>query len=222
MSTIDPISVSTIADEALKRVTQAIVSGQYAPGERLSEAELARQFGISRGPIREALGRLEGKLVQRSPRVGVSVLDLSIEKLTDLFAVREALEGMAARLAATNITDADIEHLTTLLDRHSGHRDVSAGEGYYQGSKDDDFHFNIARIAGNNQLQHMLQEELYHQLRLYRYRLSVRKGRALTALDEHRAILAALSDRNPDRAEEAMRTHIRNAISEYSQAMISS
>src|SRR5690606_20579821 len=156
MSHLEPIAVSSIANEALTKLTQAIVSGEFAPGERLSEAELARRFGISRGPIREALGRLEGKLVTRVPRVGVSVIDLSPDRLLDLFAVREALEGMAARLAAERITDAEIQELRDLLEQHGAHPDVASGAGYYQAGNDDDFHFHIVRSARNEQLEMML------------------------------------------------------------------
>lgn len=215
MSALDPIAVSTIANEAFRKVTQAIIAGEFTPGEKLSEAELARRFGISRGPIREALGRLEGKLVFRSPRVGVRVIDLTSEKLANLFAVREALEGMAARLAATSMTDAEIAALAVLLERHAGYQDVVRGEAYYQGSHDDDFHFNIVRGARNLQLEQMLLEDLYYQIRLYRYRLSAQPGRAQKALNEHVAIVTALRARDPDAAERAMRTHIRNAIASY-------
>lgn len=77
MSALYTISLSTVSNEAFKKVTEAIVAGEFAPGQKLSEAELARRFGTSRGPIREALGRLEGKLVSRSPRLGVRVIEFS-------------------------------------------------------------------------------------------------------------------------------------------------
>lgn len=220
MSAPEQIEVSTIANEAFRKVTQAIVAGEFPPGEKLSEAELARRFGISRGPIREALGRLEGKLVSRSPRVGVRVIELTAVKLAHLFFVREALEGMAARLAATNMTDAEISALASLLDRHAGYADVSRGQAYFQGSHDDDFHFQIVRGARNPQLEQMLLEDLYYQVRLYRYRLSSSPGRAPKALQEHHAIVAALRARDPDAAEGAMRTHIRNAIASYDAQIV--
>ncbi|TWG97311.1 DNA-binding GntR family transcriptional regulator [Mesorhizobium sp. J18] len=212
MSYLEPIAVSSIANEAFNKLTQAILSGEFAPGERLSEAELARRFGISRGPIREALGRLEGKLVTRMPRVGVSVIDLSPEMLLDLFAVREALEGMAARLAAERVRGSEIEELNELLEQHGGHPDVASGAGYYQAANDDDFHFRIVRIARNEQLEVMLLNELYYKLKLYRYRISSNPGRAQKALEEHREIVKAIASRNPEAAEAVMRTHIRNAI----------
>jgi DNA-binding GntR family transcriptional regulator len=212
MSFLEPIAVSSIANEAFHKLTQAILSGEFAPGEKLSEAELARRFGISRGPIREALQRLEGKLVTRMPRVGVSVIELTADKLIELFAVREALEGMAARLAAERTTDKEVAELSALLEKHGGHDDVASGAAYYQAGQDDDFHFLIMRSARNEQLQNMLLEELYYKLKLYRYRISSKPGRAQKALEEHRDIVRAIAARDPDAAEAAMRRHIRNAI----------
>jgi DNA-binding GntR family transcriptional regulator len=212
MSYLETIAVSSIANEAFNKLTQAIVAGEFVPGERLSEAELARRFGISRGPIREALGRLEGKLVTRMPRVGVSVINLSQESVLELFRVREALEGMAARLAAERITDAEVQELYTLLEQHGAHDDVAANASYYQASNDDDFHFRIVRSARNEQLEAMLLTELYYKLKLYRYRISSNPGRAQKALEEHREIVKAIASRNPDASEAAMRLHIRNAI----------
>src|SRR4051794_19411623 len=100
MSSIQPIARGSLADEAFGKIVEAITAGDFKPGGRIAEAALARQLGISRGPLREALGRFEGRLVERKPHVGVKVIDLSDKDLVELFAVREALEGMACRLAA--------------------------------------------------------------------------------------------------------------------------
>jgi DNA-binding GntR family transcriptional regulator len=88
----------TLADQIFSRIRQEIVEGRIPPGSKMSEPELARRFGISRGPLREALGRLEGKLVERTPRVGVRVIALSRPDLDQLLTIREALEGMGCRL----------------------------------------------------------------------------------------------------------------------------
>src|SRR6476469_7061680 len=119
MSALNPIAISSLADEALGKIVQAITTGEFRPGERLSEAQLARQFGISRGPLREALGRLEGRLVVRQPRVGVRVIEFSFKAMQESFAVREALEGMAARLAAENMTAVELKELKNALKQHA-------------------------------------------------------------------------------------------------------
>lgn len=148
----------------------------------------------------------------RMPRVGVSVINLSQESVLELFRVREALEGMAARLAAERITDDEVQELHDLLEQHGGHADVASNASYYQASNDDDFHFRIVRSARNEQLEAMLLTELYYKLKLYRYRISSNPGRAQKALEEHREIVKAIASRNPDASEAAMRRHIRNAI----------
>jgi hypothetical protein len=98
-----------------ERVVEAITSGEYAPGEKLSEPDFASKLCVSRIPLREALGRLEGKLVTRTPRLGTRVIERSHSTLEQLFYVREALEGMAARLAAENATTREITALSELL-----------------------------------------------------------------------------------------------------------
>src|SRR3954464_13353733 len=132
MKKLEKISVASLADIAFDKMGEAILEGEFRPGERLSEAHLARQLGISRGPLREALGRLEGRLVLRTPRIGVSVIALSTKDLAQLFEVREALEGMACRLAAQRITRPEIKSLQGLLAEHGKDRNVLRRDGYYQ------------------------------------------------------------------------------------------
>lgn len=211
MSVLKPIAITSLAEEVFAKLVQAITSGQFEPGQRLSESELARQLGISRGPLREALGRLEGRLVTRIPRIGVRVIDFDREDLEHLFLVREALEGMAARLAAERMTEQELMRLRELLARHANQPELAAGSAYFQRSTDEDFHFTIVRAARCDHLERMLLTELYFQLRIHRLRSSTRPGRAQQALDEHRKILKALGTRDPDSAENAMRRHIRNA-----------
>jgi DNA-binding GntR family transcriptional regulator len=211
MSVLKPIAITSLAEEVFAKLVQAITSGHFEPGQRLSESELARQLGISRGPLREALGRLEGRLVTRVPRIGVRVIDFDRGDLEHLFLVREALEGMAARLAAERMTAPELRHLQGLLAHHASQPELAAGSAYFQRSTDEDFHFTIVRAARCDRLERMLLTELYFQLRIHRLRSSARPGRAQQALEEHRKILRALGTRNPDAAEAAMRQHIRNA-----------
>lgn len=211
MSVLNPISGTSLANEAFGKLVEAITSGEFEPGERLSEAELARQLGISRGPLREALGRLEGRLVMRTPRIGVRVIEFSRDDLQQLFFVRESLEGMAARLAAEHMTARELDDLAELLAQHASQPALAAGESYPQPSRDEDFHFSIARAARCERIEQLLLDEVYYQLRIHRLRSSTRPGRAQAAFAEHRQILEALQARNPDAAEAAMRSHIRSA-----------
>ncbi|ODT82429.1 GntR family transcriptional regulator [Devosia sp.] len=211
MSTIQPIVGASLSSEALDMVVAAITSGEFQPGERLSEAELARRLGISRGPLREALGRLEGRLVTRTPRIGVRVIELSKRNLEDLFYTREALEGMGARLACERISTQEVARLRDLLNSDGRQPEVAAGEAYSPRSTDDDFHLSIIKAAHCEQIERLLMDQIYYQLRIHRRKSSTLPGRARAALIEHESIVVALEARDPDQAEKAMRTHLRNA-----------
>ncbi|WP_377299453.1 GntR family transcriptional regulator [Rhizobium sp. SGZ-381] len=211
MSNIQPIIKSSLSAEAFDKVVEAITSGEFDPGQRLSEAELARNLGISRGPLREALGRLEGRLVKRTPRIGVHVISFTRDDLESLFLTREALEGMSARLAAERMTVKQLDDLRDLLESHSHKPELASGEAYVQRPRDDDFHFAIIHGAKCDRIERMLMNEIYYQLRIHRRKSSTQPGRAQAALKEHRQIVEALESRDPDRAEAAMRMHLRNA-----------
>ena len=199
---------------ALQRLEKAIMEGELGPGERLSESGLARRFGISRGPLREAIGQLEGrKLVTRVSNQGARVVSLSKQDLLDLLQVRESLEGMACRLASQNMDESDIVRLEDMLAAHEKADAMRAGRGYFQGAGDGDFHQVILSACGNARLSGMLGDELYSLLRLYRHRLSMRPGRPAEALEEHKQIVAALRASDADAAEAAMRAHLRNSLS---------
>lgn len=208
----DKVQPQSLVDIVAERLEAAIISGKLEPGAKLSEQGLASSLGVSRGPLREAIRRLEGrKLLERTPNIGVRVAQLSLKDLNDILQAREALEGMAAGLAATRMSDAEIEALTSLLASHGKQKSVVEGKGYYQDSKDFDFHFRIVSGSGNERLVQILTGDLYYLLRIYRYRSSTKPGRAKAALAEHKAIVAALRKRDPEAAEAAMRKHLRNA-----------
>jgi DNA-binding GntR family transcriptional regulator len=173
---------------------------------------LAKSFGISRGPVREAIRRLEGKkLVERVPHVGARVAAFSKGDLQEIFYVREALEGMACRLAAERMTDAELDDLEQLLEGHAKQGALKAGEAYFQRPGDYDFHYRIIKGSRNEKLVQLLIDDLYYLLRIYRYRSSSRKGRAQEALTEHRGIVAAMRARDSDKAEKLMRKHLSHA-----------
>ena len=125
--------------------------------------------------------------------------------------VREALEGLACGLAAENMTDDELEALSELLEQHGQQKSVQEGTGYYQESKDFDFHVRIVKGSRNTRLVQMLCEDLYYLLRVYRYKSSTKPGQAKQVLREHKDIVAALVRRDPVEAEQKMRLHISNA-----------
>ena len=201
----------TIPDRIFSLIKEAIVEGEMAAGSKISEPELARAYGISRGPLREAIGRLEAcGLVVRRPNIGARVVTLSSSQLIEIFHVREALEGMAARLAAQHMSDEEIADLRCLLDRHADQIARDTEHAYFQREGDLDFHYRIVEGCRNRRLQSLLCNDLYHLVRMYRCQFGMASPpRARRALDEHSHIADAIEGRDGELAEILMRRHIR-------------
>jgi DNA-binding GntR family transcriptional regulator len=213
-----PLEKGTLADTASRQLAHSIVTGELAQGQKLNEAELAERFGMGRGPLREALRHLEGmRLVKRVPNAGARVVTLDRKTLSDIYGVREALEGMACRLAATQMTDEEISKLSKLLDNHEEQIKKVGGKVYSQSEGDLDFHFQIARGSRNQMLMDMLGSEQYQLLRMCRYRTSRKATRTKPALQQHRQIVAALEQRDGELAELLMRRHIHGAWKSISE-----
>lgn len=120
--------------------------------------------------------------------------------------MREALEGMAARLAAKNMSDEEIADLTALLDNHF--QTVKGGESYYQEAGDLDFHYRIILGSKNQHLIEVLVNGIYHLIRMYRVQLGMAGPRVTTAFDEHKHVVQAIANRDEELAEMLMRRHI--------------
>ncbi len=211
------VQAQSLVDAVAERLETAIVSGVFEPGTRLSEQALAKSLGVSRGPLREAIRRLEGRrLLQRTPNIGVRVATLSLTDLSEILQVQEALQGMACALAAINMEDEEIAALKKLLDQHRKQKWVPAGNGHERGPRDLDldldFHLRIARGSRNKRLSEMLFEDLSYLIWGYRYRFgsTAARGRWMQALQDHKEIVAALARRDPVAAEQKMREHIRD------------
>ena len=214
----EPLEAQTLANQVFERILEAIIRGEIAPGQRISEATEAWKLGISRGPLREALLRLEGhKLVKRTPHLGTQVVSMSNQDLVDIFQVREALEGMATRLATEIMTDKEIDELAGVLEIHRDMDELREGAAYYQNGADFDFHYLIAHGSRNEKLVDLLCGNLYYLIRIYRYQSSTRPGRAAKAFIEHEGILNAMRLRDADKAEALMRAHIRRATDNKEQ-----
>ncbi|WP_286237798.1 GntR family transcriptional regulator [Neptuniibacter halophilus] len=202
----------TLADRVCEQIVTAIVVGDIPPGQKISEPELARTYGISRGPLREAMRRLEAlRLVERKPHIGARVVNLSAKELIEIYRVREALEGMACRLAAENMPQEEIDRLRELLDEHEKSIEQLDGRSYFQKEGDLDFHYRIVHGSKNAKLLEFLGGDLYHLVRMYRYQFSVSSSRPKRALKEHRQIIDAIESRDPELAEMLMRRHIGSA-----------
>lgn len=197
----------TSADKTFLQLRVDIVEGAIPAGSKLSETELSTKYQVSRAVIREAINRLETcHLVERKANVGARIVSLTPQGLIQLYQVREALEGMAARLAAQNMSDEEIADLTALLDNHF--QTVKEGESYYQEAGDLDFHYRIILGSKNQHLIEVLVNGIYHLIRMYRVQLGMAGPRVTTAFDEHKHVVQAIANRDEELAEMLMRRHI--------------
>ncbi|MGB0359977.1 MAG: GntR family transcriptional regulator, partial [Endozoicomonas sp.] len=149
-------------------------------------------------------------LVIREPHVGARVVRLTRQELSEIFTMREALEGVAAREAAKNITEDELIDLGQLIESHARYVEVNNGESYMDQEGDYDFHYRIINASGNLRLIQLLCNELYHLIRIYR-KSSTSEARPERAIIEHKMIFQALQDRDGELAELLMRKHIRRA-----------
>ena len=203
----------TLAEKVFTELTTAIVRGELRPGDRLSEQTLVERYGGSRAPMREAIQRLEARnLVKRVPHAGARVVSLTTTELRDIYEVRLELECMACRLAATRMTDDEIQELYALLKQHEDSIAAEQGLAYYQKAGDLDFHYRIIKGSKNSRLYQMLCGDLYHIVRMYRYQTSTSSKRPPQALQEHKRIVEAIAARDAELAELLMRRHIQTSI----------
>lgn len=193
----------TRSDQAYQFIVEGIQSGRLAPGTRLRETDLAEKTGLSRTPIREALSRLqlEGLLTMDATR-GLIVTELDHSMASELYAMREVLEGTAARLAARHASDVEIDFL-----REVNIRDAQLTTAEALAANNRLFHETLYRCAHNRYLVKTLNTLQESMMLLGRTTLAA-PGRAETSRAEHAAIVEALARRDPDAAEHAARAHI--------------
>lgn len=201
-----------LADQAYATLRTAILAHELPPGARLSVPVVAEQLGISRSPAREAIARIayEG-LADVTPHRGAVVAKVETSDLVEIYGLREVLEGLACRLAATAMTDDGLARLHGIVAEHTRAVEAHDFERHYD--LDAKFHAAIREIAGSTRLSASLQM-LQGQIRLAMHRTVRSPGGMEQALSEHRLILAALETRNPLVAETTARAHITRLLAD--------
>lgn len=206
---VDDLDGGSMKDAIVRQLRQDIASGAIAYGEKLSEARLAQRFGVSRMPVREALKELEGAgFVTIERRRGTFVRRLSRHEILDLFEVREAVEGMAARLCANRANNEIVARIDeTMIALVAA---VAAGDNDGYSATDERLHELIAEGAGNDRLTdhyRLLVQQLHRGL--LSSIVTRRAGRMERSLAEHQAIVQAIRTHDADAAEQAMRAHVQ-------------
>jgi DNA-binding GntR family transcriptional regulator len=201
-----PLRPASLHEEVAARLRAMVFDGQLQPGQWVDEMALARQWQISRTPLREALKVLAAEgLVQLTPRRGCTVTNLSEADADDLFPIMAMLEGRCAYEAVQRASDADIAELKRLhaeLERHAAAHDV---DGYYHGNHV--FHSRLQALADNRWLDRVT-GDLRRFIRLLRGRQLNRPGRIDDSIEEHRRLIAAIEARDAERAQALMHDHL--------------
>lgn len=197
-------------------VRQRIVAGTYAQGERLFEDKIASDLGVSRNPVREALQALaqEG-FVELLPRRGARVAVVPAKRAAELFEVREALEGLVARLAADRRSTEDVEGLRDVVRR--GKEALARGELTSLPALNTEFHRRLTAAARNDLLATTLERLADIIEWVYTKRIAMRGAKSW---EEHHAIVEAIADGDADHADLAACTHIANARAAYVDIML--
>lgn len=198
----------SLAETAYANLLGAIHTGRFRAGDRMREADLASWLGISRTPVRDALKRLEADgLVSAAPRRGLVVAQLEQQQVSELYAVRDVLEGLAGRLAAQHASSAEIGAMRDLLDRQARTRSGDVATLAHLNAL---FHDVIYRATHNRYLISIL-DGFESSLTLLPGTTYVAPGRAVDALKQHRDLVDAIEKRERERAESVAREHIRAA-----------
>ncbi len=198
---------SSLRAVAYDRLRGAIISGEYKPGDRLVEDEIAERLKISRTPVREALLRLENEgLLVHEAHTGLTVVQLDYQMIMELHAMREILEGAAAAMAARNASDIELQMLGDLMKN----RVEACRSAETMSEHNRRFHQALYQCAHNRYLEKTSGVVANAMALLSRTAFSSPERR-LEAWTEHTAIIEAIRARKPDLASQTVRDHLRAA-----------
>lgn len=209
---ISPITLDNykpLRELVFESLREAIIKGRLHPGERLMEIQLAEELGVSRTPVREAIRKLELEgLVLMIPRKGAYVSQISMKDIADVFEIRRALEGLAARLAAERATEEEVERLERALVKISEVAEAEDLTGAV--ALDTDFHEELMQASHNPRLSQLV-SNLREQIQRFRLTSLSQPGRVKLAVAEHRKIVDAIASHDAELAQNLAYEHIENA-----------
>lgn len=206
MDKITQSRMQPIRDVIYKTIRKAILRGDFLPGERLMEEQLAQELGTSRTPVREALRKLEvEKMVSHLPHKGVVVSSISSDELEDLYEIRALIETIIAKQAAINATPRDIENLRSILDKEEAATDPDIIMEYIE-----EYNFTLAEIANCPQISNLARQVRETLARMIKTS-HLHPTRRQKAQIEHRAIVDAIADGNSELAQKLTIDHIKNS-----------
>ncbi len=196
-----------LSDHVKEHIVEAVLNGELKPGDRIVESSLARQLGVSQAPVREAIRDLVLLgFLQSEPYKGTSVRSFTYEELWETYTVRAALESLAARLAATHLTEDDANKLQTVLDEMIEAARLQDRDRLAQ--LDNRFHETILEISRNKTLHQLWKTLQYGTWSIVTYRKLSYDPAYLAA--RHKELLQALKTGDPDKAARVMQHHIED------------
>jgi DNA-binding GntR family transcriptional regulator len=210
MSTFRPVEIPvenrTLREQVADRLREEILSDRLAPGADLGEVMLAQSLGVSRGPLREALGQLAAEgLVTIVPRRGAVVRTLTEREFLDAYEVREALESLAIKLAVPRMTESDRAELHGMCAQMERAAEAGATERFFEINRE--FHLLLVHLSGNEKLKEIYVQLIAQMGRLLNKSLELRGGLHKSAT-EHRAIIAAVDAGDAELAARLLEDHI--------------
>ncbi|GGM06733.1 GntR family transcriptional regulator [Dactylosporangium sucinum] len=201
--------MTAASDRAVEQLRERILGGEYAPGERLGEVDLAEKLGVSRTPVREALRRLSAEgLVELATNKGARVAEYPREDLDHIFEIRARVEGLAARAAATTASAADIDRLDTIATELKEHSEAGRLTEVYRLNAE--YHATLNGLAGSPVVAATV-AQLVHASVLVRTLHAFDETARRRSVNHHLEIVAALRARDGDWAEAVMRAHLLSA-----------
>ena len=199
----------SLSDQVFEHLETDILSGKYKRGEIITEMQLCKKLGVSRTPVREALRRLfQEHLIEDTPK-GTMVLGITPKDYLDMSEIRLRIEELAVRGFIANMTEDNRKELKEAVDFQEFY--LTRGDVDHLRALDGRFHEVIYAGCGSRVLQDTL-APLHKKIQQYRHNALQAPLRAKNSVQEHRAILEAITARDADLAVEKMRQHIENAI----------
>jgi GntR family transcriptional regulator, rspAB operon transcriptional repressor len=223
--TLEPIASPNVRDMVYERLKEGILNHEFAPGSQLLARQLAVQLNTSTTPVVQVILRLaEEGLVEVIPRRGTFVADLSADRIRQLFEAADAIEGYAARLAVTRVTEAQIQDLRAILTASNAYPSTldqsSATELHVPFEKDSQFHCRLVAVSGNPFLISMYQKLDSQIWTFVRMRLVANYTRIRPlAAEGHANMLRLLVARDESGLVEAIRQHNLQILAEYAQVL---
>ena len=203
----------SLGGRVFQKIREDILNGKYKENDELRENTIGKELGVSRTPVREALRQLELEgLVTIIPNRGAYVTGISHKDIWDIYVIRSMLEGLCARWAAKNITDAQLDELeeTTLLSEFQMKKE-SGFSAEQVAALDGRFHSILYEASGSRILDHVL-TDFHNYVQTARRSSVVSEDRARKSIREHRQILRAIKDRDEEMAEQLANEHIMHVM----------